>query len=611
MAAQQQNASLYTGELHPDVTEATLFEVFKAVGPLMSIRVCRDAVTRRSLGYAYVNFQNPTDAERALETLNYHRIKEKPIRLMWLHRDPSLRKSGSGNVFIKNLHPDIDHQTLYDTFSQFGNILSCKVSTDMSTGKSRGYGFVHFESEESATVAIEKVDGMLLKDKQVYVAAFVRRSQRIAQSQAEFTNCYIKNVKDGVTEEDVTAYFKKFGEVASVAVKVSKERPFAFCDFKEHASAVKACEEAHDIHVASLCGDDAEAKLYCQRAQRKSERAEELNKKFQQQKMKRINENLGQNLYVKNLDDNVGDKELREAFERFGDIISARVMLDEKKPPQSKGFGFISFKDLESANRAIAEMNGFVMGSKPLYVNIAQRKEARRAALEMHFQSSRGAGPSGQPGFPAFPGAGMPGYGQPSPYPGAPPNFFFPPGRGGMPPRGWPQQPGMFGPFGPAGPLGGRGAPRRTMGRGLAVPAAGGRGGGGRGLPKPGLPPQPGMQGMVYNKQARNRDPYLAAAAGGAGFAGSAGVGGQVLSSPDQPLTAAMLANMTMEQQKNTLGERLYQEIIKTAPDSAAKITGMLLEMDIAEQLNLIEDPTMLQEKISEALQLLKLNKDE
>jgi polyadenylate-binding protein len=554
-----------------------------------------------------VNFQNPTDAERALETLNYHRIKDKPIRLMWLHRDPSLRKSGSGNVFIKNLHPDIDHQTLYDTFSQFGNILSCKVSTDMSTGKSRGYGFVHFESEESAQAAIEKVDGMLLKDKQVYVAAFVRRSQRIAQSQSEFTNCYIKNLKDNITEEEVKTYFTKFGEVASVAVKTSKDRPFAFCDFKEHEAAVKACEEAHDTHVAALNGDDAELKLYCQRAQRKSERAEELNKKFQQQKMKRINENLGQNLYVKNLDDNVGDKELREAFERFGEIVSCKVMLDQKTPPQSKGFGFISFKDLESANRAIAEMNGFVMGSKPLYVNIAQRKEARRAALEMHFASGRGAGPAGQPGFPAFPGAGMGGYGQPSPYPGAPPNFFFQPGRGGMPPRGWAQQPGMF-PF-PAGPLGGRGAPRRTMGRGLPVPAAGR--GAGRGLPggKPGLPPQPGMQGMVYNKQARNRDPYLAAAAG-AGV-GGAGLGGAGLASPDQPLTAALLANMTMEQQKNTLGERLYQEIIKTAPEAAAKITGMLLEMDIAEQLNLIEDPTMLQEKISEALQLLKLNKDE
>ncbi|CAE8602617.1 unnamed protein product, partial [Polarella glacialis] len=422
-----QFASLYVGDLHPDVTEAMLYEIFNSVGPVGSIRVCRDTVTRKSLGYGYVNFHSVGDAERALDTLNYSSIKGRACRIMWSQRDPSLRKSGVGNIFVKNLDPNIDNKALYDTFSLFGNILSCKVACEPG-GKSRGYGFVHYETEEAAKQAIERVNGMQIGEKTVEVTAFLKRDSRDSADSSNFTNIYAKNLPKDFNDDKLTEMFGSFGAITSSRVNEdAKGRKFAFVNYETSDQAKAAVEALHkkDLRTSEdKEKDDKEEEegpdgpshlLYVARALTKAERAAEFSKNKQEDPSKPA----GVNLYVKNLDETIDDAALRALFEAFGTISSVSAVKDSGD--KCKGFGFVAFSSPDEATKAVTEMHLKVVKGKPLYVGLAEKRDARQERLRQRY--SPGAGMPGQGGK-----GGGKGFG--GPMPGMPPQMM----GGGMPP---------------------------------------------------------------------------------------------------------------------------------------------------------------------------------
>lgn len=657
------SASLYVGDLAPDVNEGLLFEFFNAVGPVSSIRVCRDAVTRRSLGYAYVNFHQVGDAERALDTMNFTMIKGRPCRIMWSQRDPSLRRSGVGNIFVKNLHESIDNKQLYDTFSLFGNILSCKVVNDPETGLSKGYGYVHYETAEAANAAIDKLDGMLIDGKEVQVGHFMRRNDRPDQS--DWTNCYVKNIPYEWDDERLREEFAQFGEILSATVARGTRKPykapaepkpedankegteetkeeknelhddseephpddkqfsnpggdtlgFGFVNFVEHEAAATAVDALNGKeYKTTIDGREITQEMYVGRAQKKAERERELRAKFEAEKMDRISKFQGVNLYVKNLDDSVTDDMLRDEFAVMGTITSARVMKD-LKDGRSRGFGFVCYSTPEESTRAVNEMNGKLIANKPIFVALAQRREVRRAQLEAQ-HASRMAGPAG-PGHPAAMMRGP--MGAPMGYPGMP-MYMQRPGPGGALQPAFPMMPQMM--QGGAGGRGGGQQPRGypmmgQQGRGPyampygVMPQQPGRGGRampsrGRGGRVPG--PMPGRGGplgapqMKFNQQARNAGPPSNMPPGGPGSVPQP----QAMLPGDAVLTPSALASAPPEVQKNMIGERLYPLIHQSQPELAGKITGMLLEMDNSELLHLLESPEALNGKISEALQVLE-----
>eukprot|EP01138_Halocafeteria_seosinensis_P004531 gb/GECG01004635.1/.p1 GENE.gb/GECG01004635.1/~~gb/GECG01004635.1/.p1 ORF type:complete len:463 (+),score=60.74 gb/GECG01004635.1/:1-1389(+) len=86
----------------------------------------------------------------------------------------------------------------------------------------------------------------------------------------------------------------------------------------------------------------------------------------------------GANLFVYNIPIEFGDPELYSTFAPFGNVVSAKVFID-KNTQRSKGFGFVSFDNVPSAQNAIQAMNGMVIGGKRLKVSVKNSNRSGEA----------------------------------------------------------------------------------------------------------------------------------------------------------------------------------------------------------------------------------------
>ncbi|EXB75946.1 putative polyadenylate-binding protein [Morus notabilis] len=591
--------SLYVGDLHPDVNDSMLWDAFSEFKSVSSVRICRDSRTDRSLCYGYINFGNLQEAIRAITTMNHSTVHGKQIRVMWSNRDPDSRNSGLGNVFVKNLCESIDSMGLRELFQKFGFIRSCKVAT-FEDGKSRGYGFVQFETVEASNAAIRELNGQTVGDKQIYVTNFVRKMDRMSNPDAKYTNLYVKNLDSDVSQELLEEKFEKFGKIISLAIARDESgapKGFGFVSFDNPDDARQAREEMNGTQLGSRV-------LYVARAQTKSERKQILRREYEEKRKEQILKYKNSNVYLKNIDEDVTDEELREHFTQCGAVTSAKIMRDDKGI--SKGFGFICFSTPEEASKAVNTFHGVMFHRKPLYVAIAQRKEERKAQLQLQHSQRMPTGPSG-PSSPLIPGGYSPFYYPASSVPHVPPrpglmyqsigmrpdwmaNSFAPPTRPAFQPSPVPM---------PNAPRPNRQNRGRVNGhmlpnvQHLQQPAN---------FSKDSINHQrAGQTKYIPNGRQReiNRGPSCVSSAASNSF----GVG-----SPGPETLSSMLAAATPGHQKHILGEHLYPLVQKHKPELTAKITGMLLEMDNSELLLLLESPDSLAAKVDEAVEVLKIS---
>lgn len=222
---------LYIGNLSNTTFDNDLFKFFKNKGySLRNAQVMVNNDTRKSKCYGYLNFYNEEEAQRCLREENNAVINGRNIVL---NEKKTNDFDTQANILIKNLprENNFTQNDLYTLCQGFGKIVSCKLEVNHQN-VSRGYGYVQFDKQDSASAAIEKLNGSNQYGKEISVTIHSKKNER-EDAGDHFTNLYVKNIPSGFSEAELKQLFEEFGEVLSVGLK-GKGSDSGFVQFKTH-----------------------------------------------------------------------------------------------------------------------------------------------------------------------------------------------------------------------------------------------------------------------------------------------------------------------------------------------------------------------------------------
>nr|CAB3468276.1 unnamed protein product [Digitaria exilis] len=452
------------------------------------------------------------------------------------------------SLYVGDLAESVDETVLLGVFSQVAPVASVRVCRDTITGVSLGYGYVNFHSRQDGYGFVQCENEESAQD------AINGLNGMLADGSKIFVGLHVRRQNREVNKF-TNVYIKNFPTEFTDDDLRQEFAPFGEITsavVMRHSDGISKCfgfvnfekpEYAAEA-IKNLNGKSINDKVvYVGRAQKKAERQAELKVQFQQGRDGKVEKPQGINLYLKNLDDSINDEKLKKLFEEFGETTSCKITLDSKG--RSKGSGFVSFATTEAGHSA---------------AHFAQRYLAMAAV----------------------------------PY-AAPQQVYF-----GHPPPGQipPQAAAVFG-FPP------HLVPGMGPGTPFVMPQNVQRIGARHGAM---LPQMYRQQQMTIHPNANQRVRYMPNARNGAyppklpqGFA-------SVMPSVQQDVSnlATTLASASPAEQQQMLGTKLYPLVEHLEPGQAAKVTGMLLEMDKVEMLNLLESPEALRAKVREAMLVLQ-----
>ncbi|CAN6237585.1 unnamed protein product [Urochloa humidicola] len=164
------SGKIFVGGVAWETTEETFSKHFEKYGAITDSVIMKDKHTKMPRGFGFVTFSDPSVIDKVLE--DEHVIDGRTVEVKrTVPREEMTTKDGpkTRKIFIGGLPPSLTEDELKDHFSSYGKVVEHQIMLDHSTGRSRGFGFVTFESEDSVERVISEGRMRDLGGKQVEI----------------------------------------------------------------------------------------------------------------------------------------------------------------------------------------------------------------------------------------------------------------------------------------------------------------------------------------------------------------------------------------------------------------------------------------------------------
>ncbi|CCK67826.1 Hrp1p KNAG_0A01370 [Huiozyma naganishii CBS 8797] len=139
------NCKMFIGGLNWETTEDGLREYFNKYGHVIDLKIMKDPNSGRSRGFGFLTFEEPSSVDEVVKT--QHILDGKVIDPK--RSIPREEQDKTGKIFVGGIGADVRPKEFEEFFSQYGTIIDAQLMLDKDTGRSRGFGFVTYDSPEA------------------------------------------------------------------------------------------------------------------------------------------------------------------------------------------------------------------------------------------------------------------------------------------------------------------------------------------------------------------------------------------------------------------------------------------------------------------------------